>query len=173
MVAFAGQSLSAAGQGGVSGVQGFLVVIMALAYVTLLFVIASLGDRWSAKPRTGADAPVHLRAQPRHLLHFLDLLRLGRACYGARPRIPRHLYRPGARLPVRLPAAQPHHPARQSEKITSIADFLGARYGKSFAVASIATLIAVVGADALHRAAAEGDLRLGQPDGRALQRRAR
>jgi Na+/proline symporter len=34
----------------------------------------------------------------------------------------------------------------KSEKITSIADFLGARYGKSFAVASIATLIAVVGA---------------------------
>ena len=34
----------------------------------------------------------------------------------------------------------------KAEKITSIADFLGARYGKSFAVASIATLIAVVGA---------------------------
>ena len=34
----------------------------------------------------------------------------------------------------------------KSEKITSIADFLGARYGKSFAVASIATLIATVGA---------------------------
>ncbi len=33
----------------------------------------------------------------------------------------------------------------KSEKITSIADFLGARYGKSFAVASLATLIAVVG----------------------------
>ena len=34
----------------------------------------------------------------------------------------------------------------KAEKITSIADFLGARYGKSFAVASIATLIAMVGA---------------------------
>ena len=34
----------------------------------------------------------------------------------------------------------------KAEKITSIADFLGARYGKSFAVASIATLIATVGA---------------------------
>ena len=34
----------------------------------------------------------------------------------------------------------------KTEKITSIADFLGARYGKSFAVAAIATLIAVVGA---------------------------
>ncbi|MDQ2705003.1 MAG: PAS-domain containing protein, partial [Pseudomonadota bacterium] len=33
----------------------------------------------------------------------------------------------------------------KAEKITSIADFLGARYGKSFAVASIATVIAVVG----------------------------
>ena len=34
----------------------------------------------------------------------------------------------------------------KAEKITSIADFLGARYGKSFAVAAIATLIATVGA---------------------------
>ena len=34
----------------------------------------------------------------------------------------------------------------KSERITSIADFLAARYGKSFAVASLATLIAVVGA---------------------------
>src|SRR5262249_46205077 len=34
----------------------------------------------------------------------------------------------------------------KTEKITSIADFLGARYGKSFHVALIATLIAVVGA---------------------------
>ena len=34
----------------------------------------------------------------------------------------------------------------KTEKITSIADFLGARYGKSFSVALIATLIAIVGA---------------------------
>ena len=34
----------------------------------------------------------------------------------------------------------------KSEKITSVADFLAARYGKSFAVASIATIIATVGA---------------------------
>ncbi len=34
----------------------------------------------------------------------------------------------------------------KAEKITSIADFLGARYGKSFPVALIATLIAIVGA---------------------------
>nr|WP_250157232.1 PAS domain-containing hybrid sensor histidine kinase/response regulator [Tianweitania aestuarii] len=33
----------------------------------------------------------------------------------------------------------------KSEKITSIADFLAARYGKSFAVASLATLIATLG----------------------------
>ncbi|OWK22233.1 hypothetical protein AJ88_16140 [Mesorhizobium amorphae CCBAU 01583] len=34
----------------------------------------------------------------------------------------------------------------KTEKITSIADFLGARYGKSFTVAAIATLIATIGA---------------------------
>ncbi len=34
----------------------------------------------------------------------------------------------------------------KTEKITSVADFLGARYGKSFTVAAIATLIATIGA---------------------------
>ena len=47
-------------------------------------------------------------------------------------------------------SATPCSPAscgwRRASSITSIADFLGARYGKSFAVASIATLIAVIGA---------------------------
>ncbi|HMM63651.1 MAG TPA: PAS domain-containing hybrid sensor histidine kinase/response regulator, partial [Mesorhizobium sp.] len=33
----------------------------------------------------------------------------------------------------------------KTEKITSVADFLGARYGKSFTVAAIATLIATIG----------------------------
>ena len=98
------------------GVQGWVIVIIAIAYVTLLFAIASLGDRRAARRGAGRPRPYHLCAQPRHLLHLLDLLRLGRPRLRARPRIPRHLYRPGAGVRVRLPAAQPHHPAGQGRE---------------------------------------------------------
>ncbi len=50
----------------------------------------------------------------------------------------------------------------KAEKITSIADFLAARYGKSFAVASIATIIATVGTVPYIALQLQGDLRLGQ-----------
>ena len=44
----------------------------------------------------------------------------------------------------------------KSQNITSIADFIAARYGKSQAVAATVALIAIVGFGALHRAAAQG-----------------
>ena len=56
--------------------QGWVVIVVALGYLGLLFVIASYGDRMpaSAAPRAAG----HLRAVARDLLHLLDLLRLGR-----------------------------------------------------------------------------------------------
>jgi Na+/proline symporter len=127
-------------------VQGLLVVLSAIAYVTLLFAIASVGDRRAARRRA---------AEPRPFIYALSLAiyctswtffgSVGLAAERGL-RVSGDLYRADPRLPVRLSAADSHHPARQGEKITSIADFLGARYGKSFAVASIATLIATLSA---------------------------
>jgi len=54
-----------------------------------------------------------------------------------------------------LHAADAHHPARQAQNITSIADFIAARYGKSQAVAATGAGIAI-SARALYRAAAQG-----------------
>ena len=41
-------------------------------------------------------------------------------------------------------------------RITSIADMISSRYGKSASLAALVTVIAVVGGDAVHRAATEG-----------------
>nr|WP_210335105.1 PAS domain-containing hybrid sensor histidine kinase/response regulator [Mesorhizobium mediterraneum] len=127
-------------------VQGWFIVIIAIAYVTLLFVIASLGDR-----RSTTSEPD--RARP-----FIYALSLAIYCtswtfFGSvglssergleflgiyiGPVLVFVFGFPLLRRIVRL---------AKTEKITSIADFLGARYGKSFAVAAIATLIATVGA---------------------------
>ena len=150
--------------------QGWFIVIIAIAYVTLLFAIASLGDRALGAFAAGPGAALHLRAQPRHLLHLLDLLRLGRPVLRARPRIPRHLYRPGAGVRVRLSAAQPHRAAGQDRE-----DHLDRRLPRR-ALRQELHRRGDRHADrhhrrgALYRAAAEGDLRLGQPDGRALHR---
>lgn len=131
---------------GKAGVQGWVVVIIAVAYVTLLFAIASLGDRraafrGSARPRLGIYAlsiaiyctswtffgSVGLASERglEFLAIYIGPILVFAFCFPLLKRI------------VRLAKA---------EKITSIADFLGARYGKSFDVACIATLIATVGA---------------------------
>ncbi|MGI6850922.1 NahK/ErcS family hybrid sensor histidine kinase/response regulator [Mesorhizobium sp. 1B3] len=122
--------------------QGWVVVIIALAYVTLLFAIASIGDRRRA---SGRSRP------------YIYALSLAIYCtswtfFGsvglASERGPEFLTIYIGPLLVFLfgfPLLKRIVRLAKTEKITSIADFLGARYGKSFAVASIATLIATVG----------------------------
>ena len=135
---------------------------------------AAVRHRQSWRPALRVDpwpgAAVHLCAQPRHLLHLLDLLRLGRPLLRAWPRIPRHLHGAGAGLCVRLPAAQPPRQAGQDRE-----DHLDRRLPRR----PLRQELHRRGdrhADRDHRggavygAAIEGDLRLGQPDGRALYR---
>lgn len=126
--------------------QGLAIVLIAIAYVSLLFAIASLGDRRAAAGRGARPRPyiyalslaiyctswtffgsVGLAAErgPEFLTIYLGPLFVFIFCAPLLRRI------------IRLAKA---------EKITSVADFLGARYGKSFHVGLIATLIAVVGA---------------------------
>ncbi len=125
--------------------QGWAVVLAALAYMTLLFVVASLGDRRPV-PETGVKGRQFIYALSLAIyctswtffgsvglaaernLEFLAIY-IG-------PILVFVFGYPLLRRVVRI---------AKSENITSIADFLAARYGKSFVVASIATLIATVG----------------------------
>lgn len=126
--------------------QGWFVVITALAYVTLLFAIASLGDRRSVAPGLG-------RARP-----FIYALSLAIYCtswtfFGSVGlSSERGLEFLGIYIgPILVfvfgfPLLSRIVKLAKTERITSVADFLGARYGKSFTVAAIATLIATIGA---------------------------
>ncbi|TPL10979.1 hybrid sensor histidine kinase/response regulator [Mesorhizobium sp. B2-4-14] len=127
-------------------VQGLFIVIIAIAYVTLLFAIASLGDRRSAISGPG-------RARP-----FIYALSLAIYCtswtfFGSVGLSSERgleflgIYTgPVLVFVFGFPLLNRIVRLAKTEKITSIADFLGARYGKSFAVAAIATLIATIGA---------------------------
>ncbi|WP_417685080.1 NahK/ErcS family hybrid sensor histidine kinase/response regulator [Roseibium sp.] len=126
--------------------HGWLVILSAVGYILLLFAIASYGDRMPRKFMPGR------RGRP-----FIYALSLSVYCtswtfYGSvggasrngiefltiyiGPMIVFALGYPILRRIIRLAKA---------ERITSIADFIGARYGKSQSVAAVVTIIAVIG----------------------------
>jgi Na+/proline symporter/signal transduction histidine kinase/CheY-like chemotaxis protein len=146
VVAFGQAGLEIRHREDVAGVQGLFIVFIAIAYVTLLFAIASLGDRRSAISGPG-------RARP-----FIYALSLAIYCtswtfFGSVGLSSERgleflgIYTgPVLVFVFGFPLLNRIVRLAKSEKITSIADFLGARYGKSFTVAAIATLIATIGA---------------------------
>jgi Na+/proline symporter/signal transduction histidine kinase/CheY-like chemotaxis protein len=121
------------------------VSIVAVGYLGLLFAIASFGDRHAARLRNSAWEPV------------IYALSLGVYCtswtfYGSVGRAASNgldfvLIYVGPMLVLALgyPFLQRVLRIARTHNITSIADFLGARYGKSQPVAALATVIAVVG----------------------------
>ncbi|MDM8346514.1 PAS domain-containing hybrid sensor histidine kinase/response regulator [Pseudochrobactrum sp. sp1633] len=124
--------------------HGWIIIGIAFLYLILLFAVASIGDRkafrWGAKPRPYIYAfslavyctswtffgSVGLAAN--RGLEFLGIYIGPILVFTFGNKFLRHV--------VRLAKA---------ERITSIADFLAARYGKSTSVATIGTCIAVVG----------------------------
>ncbi|WP_274630108.1 PAS domain-containing hybrid sensor histidine kinase/response regulator [Arvimicrobium flavum] len=126
--------------------QALFVGVLAVAYVTLLFWIASIGDRRSVARASSLPRPnIYALSLGIYCTSWTFFGSVGLAsernfeflAIYIGPILVFTFGFPLLRRLVRLAKA---------EKITSIADFLGARYGKSFGVASIATLIATVGA---------------------------
>jgi len=126
--------------------QGWVVVLSALAYIGFLFAVASYGDRgrprWAVQGARPFIYPLSLAVyctswtffgsvglSSRQGLDFLTIY-LG-------PMVMVGLFYPLILKIIRL---------AKSQNITSIADFIAARYGKSQAVAAIVTLVAVIGA---------------------------
>jgi len=124
----------------------WLFVFAAIAYIFLLFVIASYGDRMSGGLlRDGRSRPIiyalSLSVYCTSWTFFGSVGNASRTGFEfltiyIGPFLVFALGYPILRRIIRLAKA---------ERITSIADFIGARYGKSQSVAAVATLIAVIG----------------------------
>ncbi|MEP9370676.1 PAS domain-containing hybrid sensor histidine kinase/response regulator [Mesorhizobium sp. KR1-2] len=126
--------------------QGWVVVIIAVAYVTLLFAIASFGDRWAAIRGTSRPRPgIYALSLAIYCTSWTFFGSVGLASERGMEFLAIYIG-PVLVFAFGFPLLRRIVRLAKAEKITSIADFLGARYGKSFAVACIATLIATVGA---------------------------
>src|SRR5436309_2014257 len=125
--------------------QGWVVIVVALGYIGLLFVIASYGDRLrKLGGRGGARGliyPLSLAIYCTSWTFFGSVGLASRTGYDfltiyVGPILMVGLFWPLIMRIVRLAKAQ---------NITSIADFIAARYGKHQAVAATVALIAIVG----------------------------
>ena len=126
--------------------QGWAVVGIALAYIGFLFAVASYGDR--ARPGTG-------RRRSRPLIYPLSLAvyctswtffgSVGLASKQGFDFLTIYIG-PVLMIGLGYPLILKIVRLAKAQNITSIADFIAARYGKSQAVAVMVTIVAVIGA---------------------------
>ena len=125
--------------------QGWVVIAVALAYIGLLFLIASYGDRTRGLGRNGRTGaliyPLSLAIYCTSWTFFGSVGFASRTGFDfltiyVGPALMIGLFSPLLIRIVRLAKAN---------NITSIADFIAARYGKGQAVAATVALIAIVG----------------------------
>ncbi|WP_372399953.1 PAS-domain containing protein [Azospirillum sp. HJ39] len=129
--------------------QSWLVLAVSAAYLGVLFAIAWWGDR-----RTAGGTLVAASSRSAGLLYALTLCiyntswsfygSVGRASASGFDFLPIYLA-PMILLLVARPVLTKTIAITKAQNVTSIADFIGARYGKSQAVAALVTLTALVG----------------------------
>ena len=125
--------------------QGWVVIAVALAYIGLLFLVASYGDRTRNLGRKGRTRlliyPLSLAIYCTSWTFFGSVGSASRTGYEfltiyIGPALMIGLFSPLLVRIVRL---------AKTQNITSIADFIAARYGKGQWVAAIVALIAIIG----------------------------
>jgi len=131
---------------GVGMLQGWVVVCIALAYIGFLFAVASYGDR--TRPGAGARRsrtwiyPLSLAVYCTSWTFFGSV---GLSSQQGFDFLTIYLG-PVLMMVVGFPIVLKIVRLAKAQNITSIADFIAARYGKSQVVAAIVTVVAVIGA---------------------------
>jgi Na+/proline symporter/signal transduction histidine kinase len=125
--------------------QSWLVVGIALAYIGFLFAVASYGDR----ARAGRAGAAHPLIYPLSLAVYCTSWTF----FGSVGLASRHGYDfltiyigPVLMIGLFYPLVLKIVRLAKSQNITSIADFIAARYGKNPKVAAIVTVVAAIGA---------------------------
>ncbi|MGB7252803.1 MAG: hybrid sensor histidine kinase/response regulator, partial [Xanthobacteraceae bacterium] len=124
--------------------QGWVVVVIALAYIGLLFLVASCGDRM--RIARGASSrlliyPLSLAIYCTSWTFFGSVGLASRSGYDFLAIYIGPLVMVGLAFPLVVRIVR----LAKGQNITSIADFIAARYGKSQAVAATVALIAIIG----------------------------
>jgi len=124
---------------------GATIILLSLAYLGLLFAIAHAGDRLSQRWYTGrAGATIYALSLAIYCTSWTFYGSVGRVVASGLDFV---LIYVGPILAITLgyPMMRKMIAVSRQQNVTSIADFLGSRYGKSRAVAVLATLTAVIG----------------------------
>ncbi|MER2604683.1 MAG: PAS domain-containing hybrid sensor histidine kinase/response regulator [Siculibacillus sp.] len=125
--------------------QGWLVLAVAIAYIGLLFGIAYYGDRRTGRFSSGAGRPtIYALSLGVYCTSWTFFGSVGQAANKGLDFLtiyigPILLYLFGRRILERMIRLS------KAERITSIADFIAARYGKSQRLAAVVTIIALIG----------------------------
>jgi len=126
-------------------IEGWSVVVLALGYVCILFALAWYADRAGRFSKAGSGRPlIYALSLAVYCTSWTFFGSVGLAATTGYDFIPVYLgpvllFAFGWRFLLRIVRLA------KSQNITSVADFLAARYGKSQAVAAIVTVIAVAG----------------------------
>ena len=125
--------------------QGWVIVIIALAYIGFLFVVASYGDRRRELARGTASRlliyPLSLAIYCTSWTFFGSVGLASRTGYDFLTIYIGPMLMVGLAWPLIIRVVR----LAKGQNITSIADLIAARYGKSQAVAATVALIAIVG----------------------------
>jgi len=125
--------------------QGWSVIVVALGYIGLLFVVASYGDRMRARSRGGRARaliyPLSLAIYCTSWTFFGSVGLASRTGYDFLTIYIGPILMLGLGWPLLVRIVR----LAKAQNITSIADFIAARYGKHQAVATTVALIAIVG----------------------------
>src|SRR5580698_7096133 len=125
--------------------QGWVVVIIALAYIGFLFLVASYGDRRSELARGAASRlliyPLSLAIYCTSWTFFGSVGLASRTGYDFLTIYIGPMLMVGLGFPLLIRIVR----LAKGQNITSIADLIAARYGKSQAVEATVALIAIVG----------------------------
>ncbi|MGN6749642.1 MAG: sodium:solute symporter family protein, partial [Xanthobacteraceae bacterium] len=124
--------------------QGWVIVAIALAYIGLLFLVASYGDRRRITRASSARLLIYPLSLAIYCTSWTFFGSVGLASRAGFDFLtiyigPMLIFGLGFPLLIRIVRLA------KSQNITSIADFVAARYGKSQAVAATVALIAIIG----------------------------
>jgi Na+/proline symporter/signal transduction histidine kinase len=124
--------------------QGWVVIIVAVGYIGLLFVIARYGDRARARHGAGARMLIYPLSLAIYCTSWTFFGSVGLASRNGYDFLTIYV---GPIIMIGLASPLIAHIVRlaKTQNITSIADFIAARYGKHQGVAATVALIAIVG----------------------------
>ncbi|MEL6947623.1 MAG: PAS domain-containing hybrid sensor histidine kinase/response regulator [Pseudomonadota bacterium] len=124
--------------------QGWGIILVAIAYILCLFIVASFGDRRRRKTSQNGRPFIYSLSLAIYCTSWTFFGSVGLATTSGLDFLAIYLG-PALMMTLGYPLLRHIIAVAKRERITSVADSLASRYGKSTAVGVMATLIAVIG----------------------------